>query len=307
MVVVIPSVPSSPHRAAAIAAARRDGAARVVVVLDGAGHEPLADQVVAHPPGRGFAAMANAGIEAAFARGAERVLLLNDDAAPEIGCIPALRDALGDGAPLVLSPVVLDWNSGAIQQRGLRVTRWSGRVRAELRVRPGAVTQDLVLAGTALAFHRATWARVGPFDTRYHFYFEDVQWSLRALARGHRLRVEEHARVRHRGGGTRALASPAAAFHLGRSHVQLAGDLGGPLAARALRLLCTAAFDLSWIARHGDPAQLTAWASGAAAALRAPPSSHSGDEGRPSPSQGPPAQPALGHQPPMAAGPDPAR
>ena len=71
-----------------------------------------------------------------------------------------------------------------------------------------------------MAIRPECWEELSGFDERYHFYFEDIDFCLRAAARGWGLRRADDARVRHRGGGTRPSSSTEAAFHLGRSHSQ---------------------------------------------------------------------------------------
>lgn len=267
MYVVIPSLPTSPYRAESIASARTEGADAVFVVLDGDGGESLADEVIEAPAGRGFASLANRGVDAAFRAGAEHVLLLNDDAVLQEGSLQALRVARPSAD--AFSPVVYGWDGGAVQHAGLAVNRRTARVRLRSHPPARAIQSVPALAGTACVFSRSAWARVGPFDERYLFYLEDAQWSLRASALGLRLAVVRDAAVRHRGGASRAPGSDEAAFHLARSHALLAADLAGSASGRLVRSVAAASFGLVWVARSGSPSRAAPFLRGFAAGWHA--------------------------------------
>jgi GT2 family glycosyltransferase len=271
MAVVIPAAPGSPHLRGALEACRSEGATRVFVVLDEGSETPAGiaapgTPFVARVPvaaGAGFAARANAGLDAAAAAGFARALLLNDDTRLAPGALAALGAAL-DGGAAIAGAVLLDWERGGIQQAGLRVGERSARVRA-VRDDPGpdaaSVPADAV-SGAAMALDLVAFARLGRFHEGFSFYFEDIDLCLRARAAGLAVVVAPQARVRHRGGGTRPWTSPEAARQLGRSHALLARRLGGGPLRTAARLLSVGGLGTAWALRSGGPGSLPAFARG---------------------------------------------
>lgn len=168
--------------------------------------------LIANDTNRGFAAAVNQ----ALARAAGRLfLLLNSDAQVQPGavetlvewlrthprtgiCGPRLRDGQGRvqlsfGAfPTIRHEAVRKWLWNPLAQRpwGARVLEW--RFRRPLSV-------DWVL-GACLMIRRDTAARIGPLDEGFFFYFEEVDWCLRARRAGWEVMLVPHAEVIHLGG-----------------------------------------------------------------------------------------------------------
>ena len=134
----------------------------------------------------GFAAGANAGIARAFADGGTHAVLLNDDVIVGSGCIQALIRAAGDSG--VASPSIDA--PGADAFTGGRIDRKRGFGSHE------AGELDF-LTGAALCIPRGVWERVGPFNEQLFLYYEDVDWSRRALAAGVELHVALDAHATH--------------------------------------------------------------------------------------------------------------
>lgn len=229
--VVIPAAPDSPHLDDCLASL---GDAPTYLVGEG--------RTVAVAEDAGFAARANAGLAAASADGHTAALLLNDDTRVRPGALDALAEAVG--AHRLVGAVLEHWEGG-VQQAGLQVTTRTGRVTARTQDPGSRTVQVDALGGAALAIDLALWSRLGGFDERFAFYFEDVDLCLRARATDVRPHLVGGARIRHRGGGTRSHRSPDAAFHLGRSHTLLARTLGGG----PLRLGTVVAAGTAWTLR----------------------------------------------------------
>jgi GT2 family glycosyltransferase len=147
----------------------------------------------------GFAGGNNVGIRRALARGADWVLLLNNDATAE----PGLEGALGRAAEArpdagLLACKILN-EDGSVQYAGARFNArlgYSGRVQTtgddELR--------DVARAdGAAMAVSRAAVERAGLLDEQLFAYVEDVEWSLRIRRAGLAVVFVPDARVRHKG------------------------------------------------------------------------------------------------------------
>jgi GT2 family glycosyltransferase len=239
-----------------------DGAFDLFVVSeaeDGPGHR------IKGTSEAGFADLANRGLAAARQAGHSTALLCNDDIRFLPGALSLLRTAIATEGVGVAGPLVLDWEGPRVQQAGIAVSLRSGRIR-ELSA-PADEAQ--AISGAAMALDLACWEQLGGFDERYSFYFEDIDFCLRARAAGWTVRLVEDAQVRHRGGGTRTRRSPEAAWHLGRSHALFCRDLPGSAAARAGRLLWSGTAGLGWSLRASGLAGARGFARGWAEGLKA--------------------------------------
>jgi hypothetical protein len=58
------------------------------------------------------------------------------------------------------------------------------------------------VTGAAMAIRRATWQAVGPLDTRFRFYAQDLDFCLRAKDSGWKVALVPAFRVMHIGGAT---------------------------------------------------------------------------------------------------------
>ena len=174
------------YQAAEHAAACLDRLAAVApsmpaVVVANGGRIPAVERLAAHgtrraarPRGNlGFAGGANAGIGRAFEGTATHALLLNDDVLLEPGAVDALVATAGEdgaAAPRIEAPGADAFDGAEIDWRRGFGRHVAGRLD--------------YLTGAALCVSRAAWERAGPFDERLFLYYEDVEWSLRARARG---------------------------------------------------------------------------------------------------------------------------
>jgi GT2 family glycosyltransferase len=153
---------------------------------------------------RGFAGGSNAGIRRALERGADWVLLLNNDAVAQ----PGLADALGRAAASrpdagILACKVLFEDGRTVMYAGASFNPWLGysgrrvgfggpdRFREQRDVRRAD--------GAAMALSRALLERVGLLDEDLFAYVEDVDLSLRARAAGFAIVFVPDAVVRHKG------------------------------------------------------------------------------------------------------------
>lgn len=260
LAVVIPAAADSPWLAASVASAQAQGGV-VFVVSEGVAIEGATAVQVAEQAG--FAARANAGLAAAAGAGFEQALLLNDDTELAPGALDHLARSARPNR--VLGAVLIHWDGGGVQQAGLSVR--GARVRARTALAEGLSPVDAV-GGAAMGIPLALWTRLGGFDEGYHFYFEDLDFCLRARAEGAEILLVNAARVRHRGGGTRSHRSAAAAFHLGRSHARFSRSLGGGRGARAGRLLWTGTLGLGWTLRSVGVAGVASFLRGLAEGAR---------------------------------------
>ena len=199
----------------------REGVRGEIVLVDCASDEKErallkavpADRTILLADNRGYSGGANAGLAAA--RGG-KILVCNADVVFHSGAVAALAESLelparGAAGPLCvwdergllllppghapsffgdLAQVRGDGSSAlarlrfaAFSRRTLRLWREGGRVRH--------------LSGAVLAARRDVFDRVGRFDERFPFEYEETEWEDRVRAAGLELRFEPRARVRH--------------------------------------------------------------------------------------------------------------
>jgi len=161
-----------------------------------------ADAEVFLPENRGYSGGANAGLERARAG---RLVVSNADVVFLEGALSALLAAIGDPAVGAAAPLCL-WDAGgrlrlpADSAAGffgeLGVRHFAPFARETLRLweRGGDARH---LPGAVLAARRDVFDRVGRFDERFLFEYEETEWEDRVRAAGLRLRYVPAARVRH--------------------------------------------------------------------------------------------------------------
>ena len=173
----------------------------------------------------GYAGGNNAGIRRAFERGADWVLLLNQDAVAEPGIAAALtRAAAARPDAGVLACKVLFEDGGTVMYAGASFNTWlgySGRRVGYGRPDSFHEQRDVDRAdGAAMAVSRELVERVGPLDEELFLYAEDVELSLRARAAGFAVVFVPDAVVRHRGSAsTGGAASVANVYYSTRNTI----------------------------------------------------------------------------------------
>lgn len=153
---------------------------------------------------RGFAAGSNAGIGRALERGADWVLLLNNDAVAEPGLADALeRAATERPAAGILACKVLFEDGRTVMYAGASFNAalgYSGRRVGFGKPDEYHELRDVERAdGAAMALSRVLLERAGLFDPALFAYVEDVDLSLRARAHGFEIVFVPDAVVRHTG------------------------------------------------------------------------------------------------------------
>jgi GT2 family glycosyltransferase len=96
-------------------------------------------------------------------------------------------------------------------------SRLNGRISSSDGA-PVAVDHPL---GACMLVRRSSWDDVGPFDEGFFLYCEEVDWCMRARARGWGIVHVPGAIVVHHGGVSAASARPASMAHLYRSRQRL--------------------------------------------------------------------------------------
>jgi GT2 family glycosyltransferase len=202
---------------------------------------------------RGFAEGNNIGIRRALQKGADYVLLLNDDTVVGPDFLDILvAEAEKDPVVGMLGPEVLYFGDrDRISFAGARFDPAAGDFSfprsGELSSASGGtppVETDYV-TGCALLVKKSLLEKIGPLDESFFLYWEDSDWGLRAAAAGFKSLVVPAAKIRHKvsvsSGGN---DSPFKIYHKTRGHFLFARR-HAPAAARGLALRYLR--DVAWL------------------------------------------------------------
>jgi GT2 family glycosyltransferase len=178
----------------------------------------------------GFSGGMNAGITAALARGAARVLLVNSDVVVPPDCVARLERAM-DATPQagVAGPILLARHApDRVASAGMSYDARTGRMR---HIGVGAPPSDGVSAtvvevagvsGSVMLITREAFEKVGLLDPDYFFSFEDLDFCLRARAAGLTSIVVGGAAAFHEGGQSMGARSPRRLYFGARNHLLVA-------------------------------------------------------------------------------------
>jgi GT2 family glycosyltransferase len=183
-------------------------------------------ELVRNTANLGFAAGSNIGMRRALERGADWVLLINNDAVAEPGLPHALAQAATHrpDAGVLACKVLFADSPGRVEYGGAAfhpLLGYSGRQRGYGKREAGhfdALRQVDYASGAGMAISRAAIQRAGMLDETLYMYVEDVEWCLRIRAAGFAVVFVPQARVLHRGSASSGgRGSPAALYYHARN------------------------------------------------------------------------------------------
>jgi GT2 family glycosyltransferase len=194
----------------------------------------------------GFAGGNNLALAAALARGAEWLMLANNDTVVAPDFLSALQTCAAANPTIkLLAPLILYsgepnriWSLGDRRLAGTLITR--GLLRNALvpaRLEPLVEVDFLNACG--LLIHRSVLQAVGLFDTTYFMYGEDVDFCWRAARQGFRLGCCTDAHMWHKVSRSTGVRHPQARYWRVANQIKFyRSNSSGP--HRALLLLFTA-------------------------------------------------------------------
>lgn len=158
---------------------------------------------ISHMINRGYSGGNNSAMLYALDHGADYVWLLNNDTAVEsssLGCL--VETAEKDSIVGLISPVIYYYDSPHTIQFGGSYIDWKNHMLVsrdddlnDTRFRTG---EDVCLWGTALLVKRRLIEEIGYFDEDFFAYWEDTDYSLRALKAGYRSVICTEAKIYHK-------------------------------------------------------------------------------------------------------------
>jgi GT2 family glycosyltransferase/glycosyltransferase involved in cell wall biosynthesis len=210
----------------------RDGSAGTLrEMLDGAsGASSLG--LIDLPANLGFPAGCNVGIERALRTDAEWIILVNSDVvlAPDALAL-LLADARANPQAGILGPLVLSRHEpDQISSCGISYFVRSGRMVSPLTGKPASAAPQgsfdvPAVSGCAMLIRRDVFEKAGLLDPAYFFFFEDVDFCLRARAAGFDVRCVPAAHAYHEGGRTIGSRSARRVYFATRNHLRLGSVL----------------------------------------------------------------------------------
>lgn len=192
---------------------RLESGAPEVLVVDNGSNDNSAGRIREAFPGvevlalqrnLGFGGGHNRALEMALERGYDYVWLLNNDAQPDPQALTALLATARSwpGAGLIASVVLDRDDRKTVQYGGGRLHLGRGVASRTTRL-PAAVAEVSFACACSLLVDLRLVRDVGPMREDYFLYFEDVEWSARAAARGWTMLVTPQSRVFHASKGVR--------------------------------------------------------------------------------------------------------
>jgi len=161
--------------------------------------------LIANPENRRFAHANNQALEFALQRGADYVLLLNNDTevAPDF-LEPLVQHAESDAGIAMVGPkIYYHQPPDRLWFAGGGISLWRGKIwhyglRETDRGQWDTPRDVDYLTGCCLLARRACVERIGLLDTGYFMYAEDADWCMRAHRAGFRVVYEPKSRVWHK-------------------------------------------------------------------------------------------------------------
>lgn len=181
----------------------------------------------------GFTGGNNIGVRHALELGADYVWLLNNDTVVSPDCLGKLVDDAEKSPEIgLLSPVIHDYDTpGHVQFMGAYVLPAKKQilyVDDPKELDDESIRCNLILFGTALLIKRSVIETIGFLSEKYFAYYEDNEYSLRALRNNFRTMVVTDAHILHKGvRSTGGKNSPTKSFLMARNAYFLWKDNGG--------------------------------------------------------------------------------
>lgn len=240
-----------------------------VIVLDNASTDGSVEairqafpdvEVIRLEENRGYAGNNNVGIRAALERGADWVLLLNEDAVVAPDCLENLVSCDPTHPEVgITGPVVYHSSDpGIIQSAGGRLggSNWlpvhAGQNEPDRGQYAAGREVDWV-SGCAIMLRREVIEQTGLLDERFFYYWEETDWCIRARRAGWKIRFVPQAKVWHKGVQPDYRPSPNVTYYCTRNWFLLLEKHRAPLNVWAFVILWTVKALVVWTIKPDGP------------------------------------------------------
>ncbi len=232
---------------------RQDYAGLTVLLVDNASFDGSGERLRERYPrieylntgaNLGYTGGNNRGMAHALGRGADYLLVLNNDTVLEPDCVGTMMRSAASAERLgALTPKILYWDDPRRIWYGggdYSFTRAIGSHRAEGQLddpREAARLDEITFAtGCCFLMPAAVAREMGGFREDFFIYCEDVELSLRLNRAGYRMYYQPAARMLHRDKPRGSLTPPFATVQRDRNRRRLVREHYGPLGRLAFAL-----------------------------------------------------------------------
>jgi len=196
-------------------------------------------EIIKNNENSGFAGGNNIGIDIALERGADYVLLLNNDTEVSPDFItPLLSEAEKNDKAGIITPSIffyderdLLWFGGKTKIEWLRMEKAISNSLFKKKIYGDLISAKVnFLTGACMFIKRKVLEEVGGFDERFFLYFEDADLSLRMQKKGWSLFWTPYSKIWHKVSATTlpSLGSPGMHYYHHRN-IMLLAEKHGPL------------------------------------------------------------------------------
>jgi len=183
----------------------------------------------------GYTGNNNVGIQEAVAKGADWVLVLNEDTVLAEDCLAKMIE-FGESNPRagVLGPLVYHFaEPGVIQSAGGSLgDNWDSVHIGQNEPDAGQYTQPRMvdwISGCAILVRRKAIEQVGMLDERFFYYWEETEWCLRLCRAGWQVWHVPEAKLWHKGVQRDYQPSPSVTYYSTRNRLLMLGKHHAPV------------------------------------------------------------------------------
>jgi len=212
-------------------------------------------EIVAVADNRGYAGNNNVGIRCALERGADWILLLNDDTIVDAEAVAEMvRVGESNQRIGIVGPMVYHFDEPTVIQSagGGMTPEWDSFHFGQNEDDRGQFPEPRAVAwisGCALMCRSAVTREIGMLDERFFLYWEETEWCLRAGEATWRIMHAPAARIWHKGVQRDYRPGPAVSYYSTRNHLLTLSVRHAPLAARAAVWMQVLRTVFSWTLR----------------------------------------------------------
>lgn len=232
-----------------------------VIVLDNASADGSVEAIHEQHPhvetlmlseNRGYAGNNNVGILAAMEKGADWVLLLNEDVVLAPDAISKLVDVINQDRTIgIVGPMVYHHDEpDTIQSAGgMLDSFWFASHRAQNERDTGqfAAPQEVDwISGCAILVRREVIEEIGALDERFFYYWEETEWCVRAKLAGWKIVHVPGARIWHKGVQRDYKPNPSTTYYWTRNWFLMLSKHHAPVRAWSFAIITILRTLTSW-------------------------------------------------------------